>query len=104
MARRSRTSAPRYAPACCRSPRRAARPSGDDGTGASQQPLKDFYDIWILSRSFSFDGDRLPRAIAATFARHGTMTPQDLPDALTPAFVEDAQKQRQWRVCRRRCP
>ncbi|MGR8964179.1 nucleotidyl transferase AbiEii/AbiGii toxin family protein [Rhizobium leguminosarum] len=66
--------------------------------GRANSGIKDFYDIWILSRSFSFDGDRLPRAIAATFARRGTMIPQDLPDALTPAFAEDAQKQRQWRV------
>ncbi len=36
------------------------------------QAMKDFYDIWILSGSFSFDGDRLPRAIADTFARRGT--------------------------------
>lgn len=66
--------------------------------GRANSRMKDFYDIWILSRSFSFDGDRLPRAIAATFARRGTMIPQDLPDALTPAFAEDAQKQRQWRA------
>ncbi len=66
--------------------------------GRANSRMKDFYDIWILSRSLSFDGDRLPRAIAATFARRGTMIPQDLPDALTPAFAEDAQKQRQWRA------
>lgn len=60
--------------------------------------MNDFYDIWILSRSFTFDDDRLPRAIAATFERRGTAIPQDLPDALTPAFAEDAQKQRQWRA------
>ncbi|MBX4863944.1 nucleotidyl transferase AbiEii/AbiGii toxin family protein [Rhizobium leguminosarum bv. viciae] len=66
--------------------------------GRANSRMKDFYDIWILSRSFSFDGDRLPRAIAATFARRGTMIPRDLPDALTPAFAEDAQKQRQWRA------
>lgn len=66
--------------------------------GRANTRMKDFYDIWILSRSFTFDGDRLPRAIAATFARRGTAIPQDLPDALTPAFAEDVQKQRQWRA------
>jgi predicted nucleotidyltransferase component of viral defense system len=64
--------------------------------GRANSRMKDFYDIWILSRSFAFDDDRLPRAIAATFARRGTTMPQDLPDAVTPAFAEDAQKQRQW--------
>lgn len=58
--------------------------------------MKDFYDIWILSRSFSFDDDRLARAIAATFQRRGTEIPTELPDALTPAFADDRQKQRQW--------
>jgi predicted nucleotidyltransferase component of viral defense system len=66
--------------------------------GRANSRMKDFYDIWILSRSFNFDDDRLPRAIAATFARRGTAIPQDLPDALTPAFAQDAQKQRQWRA------
>jgi predicted nucleotidyltransferase component of viral defense system len=64
--------------------------------GRANSRMKDFYDIWILSRSFTFDDDRLPRAIAATFARRGTAIPRDLPDALTPAFAGDAQKQRQW--------
>jgi len=66
--------------------------------GRANTRMKDFYDIWILSRSFNFDDDRLPRAIAATFARRETAIPQDLPDALTSAFAEDAQKQRQWRA------
>lgn len=60
--------------------------------------MKDFYDVWILSRSFSFDDDRLARAIAATFARRETPIPVEVPDALTPAFAEDEQKQRQWQA------
>lgn len=66
--------------------------------GRANSRMKDFYDIWILSKFFTFDGDRLPRAIAATFARRETPIPQDLPDALTPAFADDEQKQRQWRA------
>lgn len=66
--------------------------------GRLNSRMKDFYDIWLLSRSFSFDNDRLPRAIAATFARRGTTIPQEPPEALTPAFAEDAEKQRQWRA------
>ena len=66
--------------------------------GRANSRMKDFYDIWILSRSFNFDNDRLPRAIAATFARRGTPIPQERPDALTMAFAEDAQKQQQWRA------
>jgi hypothetical protein len=66
--------------------------------GRVNSRMKDFYDIWILSRSFAFDDARLPRAIAATFARRGTAIPENLPDALTPAFAADEQKQRQWRA------
>lgn len=64
--------------------------------GRANSRMKDFYDIWILSKSFDFAGDRLSRAIAATFARRETAIPVDLPDALTPAFAGDEQKQRQW--------
>src|SRR3546814_8499678 len=66
--------------------------------GRANSRMKDFYDIWILKRSFSFDDDRLARAIAATFARRGTAIPTEPPDALTPAFAADEQKQRQWRA------
>jgi hypothetical protein len=64
--------------------------------GRANSRMKDFYDIWFLSQSFPFDDDRLARAIAATFKRRETEIPVDLPDALTPAFAEDEQKQRQW--------
>ncbi|GJE19457.1 nucleotidyl transferase AbiEii/AbiGii toxin family protein [Methylobacterium marchantiae] len=64
--------------------------------GRANSRMKDFYDIWILSKSFDFADDRLARAIAATFARRATPIPVDLPDALTPAFASDEQKQRQW--------
>ncbi len=59
--------------------------------GHANSRMKDFYDIWLLSRSFLFDDDRLARAIAATFERRGT----EIPDALIPGFAEDEQKQRQ---------
>jgi predicted nucleotidyltransferase component of viral defense system len=64
--------------------------------GRANSRMKDFYDIWLLSQSFPFDDDRLARAIAATFERRETEVPVDRPDALTPAFAEDEQKQRQW--------
>jgi hypothetical protein len=42
------------------------------------------------------EGERLARAIAATFARRNTAIPTDRPDALTRAFAEDPAKKRQW--------
>jgi nucleotidyltransferase AbiEii toxin of type IV toxin-antitoxin system len=64
--------------------------------GRANSRMKDFYDIWILTKTFDFVPDRLARAIAATFARRQTVIPADQPDALTPDFAEDPQKQRQW--------
>ena len=64
--------------------------------GRANSRMKDFYDIWILTKTFDFASDRLARAIAATFARRQTKIPTDLPDALTQEFAEDPLKQRQW--------
>jgi hypothetical protein len=64
--------------------------------GLANSRMKDFYDIWTLSRSFEFRGDALARAIAATFARRNTETPTERPEALTSAFADDPLKQRQW--------
>ena len=66
--------------------------------GLANSRMKDYYDIWLLSRSYKFDGERLSRAIAATFERRGTAIPEVAPDALTPAFAADVTKQRQWSV------
>ncbi len=66
--------------------------------GRTNSRMKDFYDIWVLSRSFAYDDDRLPRAIAATFARRATPIPIEAPDAFTAAFATDERKQRQWRA------
>lgn len=64
--------------------------------GRANSRMKDFYDIWVLTRQYEFEGDRLPRAIAATFRRRGTEIPTTPPDALTAEFARDAAKARQW--------
>ena len=64
--------------------------------GRANSRMKDLYDIWVLSRSYKFTGDNLARAIAVTFARRKTEIPSTPPDALTPAFAEDAAKIQQW--------
>lgn len=64
--------------------------------GRANSRMKDFYDIWLLSRTYEFEGDALARAIAATFARRKTPVPIDPPYALTRAFADDRAKQQQW--------
>ncbi len=64
--------------------------------GRANSRMKDFYDVWALFNTFSFDPKRLARAIAATFARRTTAIPETPPDALTDAFATDPAKKRQW--------
>jgi predicted nucleotidyltransferase component of viral defense system len=69
--------------------------------GQANSRMKDFYDIWILSRSLTFDPIRISAAIKATFKRRNTPLPTETPLALTASFSEDLQKQQQWRAfCR----
>jgi predicted nucleotidyltransferase component of viral defense system len=64
--------------------------------GRANSRMKDFYDIWLLSRTYDFEGHALARAIAATFARRKTPIPAEPPYALTRAFADDRAKQQQW--------
>jgi hypothetical protein len=49
--------------------------------GKANSRMKDFYDKWVLSKTFDFNHARLARAIAATFARRQTAIPEAPPDA-----------------------
>ena len=64
--------------------------------------LKDFYDIWMLSQSFDFDGPTLSGAIQRTFKRRQTALPDEIPAALTEKFGLDAAKMAQWKSFNRR--
>jgi predicted nucleotidyltransferase component of viral defense system len=64
--------------------------------GLANTRVKDFYDIWVLARTYKFKDDRLARAINATFNRRKTAIPTQRPDALTAAFADDPTKIQQW--------
>lgn len=64
--------------------------------GRANSRMKDFYDVWMLSKTHEFDRERLAQAVAATFNRRGTDIPQSLPDAFTPGFFRDPSKLQQW--------
>jgi hypothetical protein len=64
--------------------------------GMSTSRMKDFYDLWMISRWFSFDGALLVAAIRATFERRSTPIPENVPTALTDEFAVDNAKQTQW--------
>jgi len=70
--------------------------------GMLNSRMKDFFDLWAIAETFSFDGTVLAEAIRATFDRRQTDVPVEAPIALTPAFAEDVTKQAQWRGFLRR--
>lgn len=59
--------------------------------------LRDYYDIWLLSRSRSCLGSELAAAINATFAHRGTPLTSDLPPGLTEAFYRSPNAQIRWK-------
>jgi predicted nucleotidyltransferase component of viral defense system len=66
--------------------------------GIANSRMKDFYDVWYLSRTFDFDGSTLTKAIDATFERRDTDLPERTPSALTEDFARDDRKQTQWKA------
>jgi len=48
--------------------------------------MKDFYDIWLLSRQFDFEGDTLTESIRLTLGHRGTPIPKTI-TAFTKAFI-----------------
>jgi predicted nucleotidyltransferase component of viral defense system len=64
--------------------------------------MKDFYDIWILSRTLAFSGPALSQAIRSTFDRRQTRVPIVLPAALTAEFYSQPVHVRQWAAFVRR--
>lgn len=70
--------------------------------GINNSRMKDFYDIWVLSQQFDFDGSTLAQAIEATFARRQRPIPVETPIALTLAFAQHPDKLAQWNAFLRR--
>jgi hypothetical protein len=65
--------------------------------GSLNSRMKDFYDLWLLSRQFDFDGQVLATAIRKTFENRKTDIPSR-PTALQNSFAKDSLKETQWRA------
>ncbi len=70
--------------------------------GIVNSRMKDFYDLWNLARTHSFDGSLLSQAFTATFEQRGTQLPSAAPVSLTRQFLDEPGKQRQWSAFMRR--
>jgi len=66
--------------------------------GMANSRMKDYYDLSILSRQFSFAGSDLAKAITATFNRRNTAIPDKIPTGLSDAFSTDIEKVTQWKA------
>ena len=58
--------------------------------------MKDFYDIWFIASTWTFDMASLRKAIIASFGRRRLSVPETVPFALTKDFLNDTQKKQQW--------
>jgi hypothetical protein len=63
--------------------------------GLFNSRMKDFYDIWFLSRRFDFNGETLIEAIEKTFEKRKTQLISE-PLIFNPTFMKDDTKQAQW--------
>lgn len=64
--------------------------------GIANSRMKDFYDVWVLATTYTFEARTLRDAIRSTFDRRDTPLPIDAPLALTGEFAGDAAKKAQW--------
>ena len=64
--------------------------------GTLNSRMKDFYDIWLMSRQFDFDASTLSRALVATFKNRSTELPSSTPVALTPEFTDSDAATKLW--------
>lgn len=67
--------------------------------GALNSRMKDFFDIWMLSRQFQFSGDCLTQAIRETFKKRLTFPPQQM-EAFRQEFIDN--REPHWKAFIRR--
>ena len=69
--------------------------------GLANSRMKDYHDIWMLSRTLEFDGQDLADAIRATFERRETELPAETPAELTREYTGQAETSRMWDTYRK---
>jgi hypothetical protein len=50
--------------------------------------LRDYYDIWRIIETMTFEMPRIASALLATFEKRGTRLPTDRPEGLTKEYSE----------------
>jgi predicted nucleotidyltransferase component of viral defense system len=65
--------------------------------GMRNSRMKDYFDIYTLSQSFPFSGEKLSHAIISVFQRRRTALPHETPLGLSATFASGQTKNIQWR-------
>ncbi len=66
--------------------------------GRLNSRMKDFYDIWIMTRQFHFKGEELTQAIRRTFEHRGTGLPGKTPFFEEEIYNELSDRQALWKA------
>lgn len=66
--------------------------------GLLNSRMKDFYDIWLMTRCFNFDGSRLAEALKKTFKHRKTPLPQGRPLFAEEIYDEKSDRQLLWQA------
>jgi len=66
--------------------------------GMMNSRLKDFYDVYIILQHMGIDDTQLADAIQSTFQRRKTPLPTELPLVFTDDFINDGNKETQWKA------
>lgn len=64
--------------------------------GLANSRMKDFYDLYVISRTMTLAGEVLAKAVRATFHRRRTTITGALPPALSREFASEPAKRAQW--------
>ena len=64
--------------------------------GMKTSRMKDYFDLWWLLTTRSFDGAEAIGAIAATFENRETPVPDEVPEGLSARVMTDDSKLLQW--------
>ena len=62
--------------------------------GIANSRMKDFYDLWMIAQTLTFEGDKLMNAIQQTFERRRTPLPEQMPVGLSDDFA--LEREVQW--------
>lgn len=64
--------------------------------GVLNSRMKDFYDVWLMTRQFDFEGESLMKALEKTFERRKTALPDKLPFFVDSIYKPSSDQQELW--------